>query len=846
MTAMPFLSRSCGLLLLATFVPAGANAQCMQQLPGDPIAGVNGTVHCLAEWDPDGTGPLQPWIVAGGKFTAAGSLLVTNVAAFDPNTQQWQALGPGLGNGTATVNALAVLPNGDLVAAGSFVAAGSVTVNNIARWDGVAWSPLGAGTNDVVRCLVTLPSGDLIAGGKFTLAGSTPTDLVARWNGTDWHTTGLSIHAVLSSQVHAAGVLPNGNLVVGGLFALAGLPGEPNIAVWDGLTWATMGSGIGNPLGQVTTVTPLPNGELVAGGVFTDAGGLPANHIAYWNGGAWSALDSGLSAQVATTAFMPNGELVAGGYFQTAGGTQAHGVARWNGTAWSGMQVQPGTVQVLASLALANGDLIVGGLIPATSGMGGQSVARWSNGTWSSLGSGTNGAVLALTDTGTGWIAGGAFTTIGGVAANGIARRSGTTWVPLASGLGGGAGLVAALATLANGDVLAGGQFTSAGGVPANHIARWDGTVWHALGAGTNGSVSSITVLPSGDVVVGGSFTQAGGASANRIARWNGTSWAPLGTGTDNTVMSLLALPNGDLIAGGAFFVAGGVVRPRIARWDGTTWSSFASVGMDGIVYALHRLSDGSIVAGGNFSTAGGIAAHRIARWDGSAWGPLGSGTTSTTTSAVISLASMPNGDLIAGGRFDFAGGIPVDSVARWNGTNWAPLGAAANAFVHAMLSRPAGELVVGGDFANTYVSTCPATATTQGLGCASSGGTNTLTATALPWVDATFRTRGTGLPNLALVFAVTSFTSIPQGIAPLGSHFPQSPPGCDLLVDTDIVLLHFTTTGVADSQLFLPKLPPVIGLPFFHQMVPVEVDAALDALAITATNSLRLTAGDF
>src|SRR5439155_415432 len=45
--------------------------------------------------------------------------------------------------------ALAFLPNGDPVVGGSFPiipsATGSVTLNNIARWNGTAWAPLGAG-----------------------------------------------------------------------------------------------------------------------------------------------------------------------------------------------------------------------------------------------------------------------------------------------------------------------------------------------------------------------------------------------------------------------------------------------------------------------------------------------------------------------------------------------------------------------------------------------------------------------------------------------------------------------------------------------------------------------------
>jgi hypothetical protein len=63
------------------------------------------------------------------------------------------------------VYALAVLPNGDLVAGGDFTTAGGVAANSIARWNGSSWSALGSGTDGTVLSLAVLPSGDLAVGG---------------------------------------------------------------------------------------------------------------------------------------------------------------------------------------------------------------------------------------------------------------------------------------------------------------------------------------------------------------------------------------------------------------------------------------------------------------------------------------------------------------------------------------------------------------------------------------------------------------------------------------------------------------------------------------------------------
>jgi hypothetical protein len=82
------------------------------------------------------------------------------------------------------VSALAVLPNGDLVAGGDFTTAGGVTANRIARWSGSSWAPLGTGMNSLVEALAALPNGDLVTGGFFTNAGGVGSAYFARWTDT--------------------------------------------------------------------------------------------------------------------------------------------------------------------------------------------------------------------------------------------------------------------------------------------------------------------------------------------------------------------------------------------------------------------------------------------------------------------------------------------------------------------------------------------------------------------------------------------------------------------------------------------------------------------------------------
>ena len=83
-------------------------------------------------------------------------------------------------NNLPYVRSLALLPNGDLAAGGFFTAAGGVSASHIARWDGVNWSALDAGTSGVVTALALLSNGDLMAGGEFSNAGGVVTGGIAQ------------------------------------------------------------------------------------------------------------------------------------------------------------------------------------------------------------------------------------------------------------------------------------------------------------------------------------------------------------------------------------------------------------------------------------------------------------------------------------------------------------------------------------------------------------------------------------------------------------------------------------------------------------------------------------------
>jgi hypothetical protein len=296
-------------------------------------------------WEPMGTGMNAPVraivvlpggdIIAGGDFTLAGGTPAKNVARWDGFS--WSPLGTGIGTGFVgtRVHAIAVLANGDIVVGGDFTTAGGIEAENVARWDGTAWHPMGQdlgpfrgpGLDDAVWALAVLPDGEVIAGGDFgNIPGLSP-GFIARFDGSSWQSMGPG----MDSTVYALAALPNGDLLAGGEFTSPGA----HIARWNGNSWAPLGAGVGGGGGFPTVHAILPRGaDIYAGGDFTTAGGAPANRIARWNGSVWSPLGSGL---VGTQSFgaalglavQSDGALVAVGGFMTAGGEVSAQVATW-------------------------------------------------------------------------------------------------------------------------------------------------------------------------------------------------------------------------------------------------------------------------------------------------------------------------------------------------------------------------------------------------------------------------------------------------------------------------------------------------------------------------------------
>jgi hypothetical protein len=160
------------------------------------------------------------------------------------NGSTWSALGSnGSGNGAIQGDVFATaMCGGALYVGGSFTNAAVLGgADYIAKWNGSAWSALGTNNvgngmlNDVVLGLACSGS-DLYVGGQFTnAAGIAEADNVAKWNGSAWSALGSdgAGGGALTGWVESLAVSGT-DLYAGGSFAnAAGIPTADYVARWS-------------------------------------------------------------------------------------------------------------------------------------------------------------------------------------------------------------------------------------------------------------------------------------------------------------------------------------------------------------------------------------------------------------------------------------------------------------------------------------------------------------------------------------------------------------------------------------------------------------------------------------
>lgn len=437
-----------------------------------------------------------------------------------------------------------------------------------------------------------------------------------------------------NNPVFSIVVQPDGKIIAGGNFTSFSPNGgaavtRNNIARinLDGTLDTVFNPNAG---GQVDSLAVQSDGKILVGGIFLSIAAAPRHSIARLetNGSLDNTLDLNISGDgfVTATALQPDGKILIGGAFTGVLGVPRNNIARLNADGTLDADFNPNADNSIYSIALqADGKILIGGT----------------------------------------------FTNIGGLTRNFIARLDATTgepdlWNPNANNH------VYCIVNQPNGKILVGDNFTNIGGLARNRIVRFDSTTgaldtWNPS---ANGQVLSIALEADGKILAGGSFTNIGGQARTYIARLNPTTGAAdssLNTSLNSSVIGVAVQQDGRILASGNFTQVNGAAHDIITRLNqnGTTDFTF-NPRPNAQVLSMVIQSDGKIVVGGNFNgtnSIGGETRNYIARLNTN--GTSDAAFNPNANAAVNSITVLPNGKILAGGRFTTIGGQMRNYFAR-------------------------------------------------------------------------------------------------------------------------------------------------------------------------------------
>jgi len=292
-----------------------------------------------------------------------------------------------------------------LIVGGDFSQAGGISANNIAKWNGTSWSPMGTGISSTVYA-IEVSGDDLYASDTFNGG-------ISKWNGSQW----IPLSSGVNVEIFSIKKVGN-DLYAGGVFTQIGSLNTNYIAKWNGSNWIALGNGVNSSVFSIASL----NNEVFIGGDFTQATGIVANHIVKWNGSSWATLGTGVNARVNSICFKSN-EIYVGGFFTLAGGVSANKIALWNGISWSAVGTDLNNS--VSSILYDNSTLYAGGDFYSNSG----GVSIWNNSSWSPLGSPFgSGNVKNIILYGNNVYAAGYFLHINSISMGNISKWDGSEW----------------------------------------------------------------------------------------------------------------------------------------------------------------------------------------------------------------------------------------------------------------------------------------------------------------------------------------------------------------------------------------------------------------------------------
>ena len=714
----------------------------------DAGSGIDGAVYAIVV-QPDGK------VLVGGDFTNIKGVLRNRIARLNADGSVDGTFDPGTGPDNAVL-ALALQPDGKVLAGGAFYSINGVSRGRIARLnaDGSLDGTFNPGTG-IVFCLALQLDGKVLVGGSFTYINGVPRTSIARLNADGSVDdafdpgTGLSGRYMpgdsiaydpdpLSPYLNCLAVQPDGKVLVGGQFTKINHVSRNGVARLngDGSVDGTFDPGTGANR-YVKALALQPDGKVVVGGVFSTINGVSRRGIARLNrdGTVDGTFDPGTGPNDNTLslASQTDGKVLVGGYFTSVNGVARNYIARLNADGSVDGTFDPGTGANSRVYCLAlepDGRVLVGGSFTSinnqprskiarlfavsgdsltiTNQPPSQTVATCSNATFSVGASGTPPLTYQ-------WLKDGHLLTAATNVSYGIPSAqpsdAGAYWVWVRSW---GGSMTSAVATLtvmgdlptaqltvvakpSNGGTVTGGGAYTAGSSQTISATANSGWIFAQWQDGVTNNPRTVTV-PCGGTIYTAVFTKVTG---------DVDLFFNAGAGI-NGVTAIGVQPYGEVVVVGYFTDINGVSRNHVGRLNagGSLDATFnPGTGADYPAIALALQPDGKVLVGGFFNSINGVSRNYVGRLnaDGSVDAAFDLGT--GVGYPVFCLGLQPDAKIVVGGMFSSINGVARNAVGRLNtdGTvdrTFDPgTGANSNHYVWSVASQSDGKVLVGGNF---------------------------------------------------------------------------------------------------------------------------------------------------
>ncbi|TCZ63463.1 delta-60 repeat domain-containing protein [Flaviaesturariibacter aridisoli] len=331
--------------------------------------------------------------LVGGSLTSYNGIPATGIACLKSDG----TIESAFASGTGTVGAITQFlqqPDGKVLICGSIQQYNGSTANSVARinTDGTIDNTFSSGSGNVASVtyrMLLQPDGKVIIGGTFTTFAGQSRAYIARLTSTGSVDLSFNATGVITGQVRALALQPDGKILVGGT---TGSTSNTTKTAYikrlnaDGTLDATFTAGVpiyfSGTSGSctVSAIGLQSSGRVYIGGDFTFYNGTnnPCTGLAVLNADGSFYQGGFTGATVSSIAVQPNGRAIIAGTFTLVDNVARNGIARVLADGSLDASFDPGSgAQGIFAVALqADGKAIIGGNFTSYNGTGRNRVAR--------------------------------------------------------------------------------------------------------------------------------------------------------------------------------------------------------------------------------------------------------------------------------------------------------------------------------------------------------------------------------------------------------------------------------------------------------------------------------------